>query len=57
MRELEYLQSQLKLTNQELTRLVHASKENLSHLAHELKTPVFEYLDIATLIKTLNFWL
>ncbi|AFZ14274.1 histidine kinase [Crinalium epipsammum PCC 9333] len=40
LRELEDLQSQLKLTNQELTRLVHASKENLSHLAHELKTPL-----------------
>jgi signal transduction histidine kinase len=38
--ELRQLQSQLNLTNQELTRLVRASKENLSHLAHELKTPL-----------------
>lgn len=40
LRELEHLQSQLKLTNQELTRLVRASKENLSRLAHDLKTPL-----------------
>ncbi|MBD1937933.1 HAMP domain-containing sensor histidine kinase [Microcoleus sp. FACHB-68] len=40
LRELEDLQNQLKLTNQELTRLVRASKDNLSHLAHELKTPL-----------------
>lgn len=40
LKELEQLQSQLKLTNQELTRLVQASKTNLSHLAHELKTPL-----------------
>jgi len=40
LEELEQLQSQLRLTNQELTRLVRASKTNLSHLAHELKTPL-----------------
>jgi hypothetical protein len=40
LHELEQLQSQLKLTNQELTRLVRASKANLSELAHELKTPL-----------------
>jgi signal transduction histidine kinase len=40
LQELEQLQSQLRLTNQELTRLVRASKTNLSHLAHELKTPL-----------------
>jgi hypothetical protein len=34
------LQNQLQLTNQELTRLVRASQDNLSHLAHELKTPL-----------------
>jgi hypothetical protein len=38
--ELEQLQSQLKLTNQELTRLVRANQDNFSHLAHELKTPL-----------------
>ena len=40
LRELEHLQSQLKLTNQELTRLVRTSQDNLSHLAHELKNPL-----------------
>jgi signal transduction histidine kinase len=40
LQELDQLQSQLKLTNQELTRLIRASKDNLSHLAHELKTPL-----------------
>jgi signal transduction histidine kinase len=38
--ELEQLQSQLKLTNQELTRLLRANQDNFSHLAHELKTPL-----------------
>ncbi|AFZ07241.1 histidine kinase [Oscillatoria nigro-viridis PCC 7112] len=38
--ELQDLQNQLQLTNQELTRLLRASQENLSHLAHELKTPL-----------------
>src|SRR6478672_5473303 len=40
LRELKHLQSQLRMTNQELTRLVRASKDNLAHLAHELKTPL-----------------
>lgn len=40
LQELKQLQSQLTLTNQELTRLVHAHQDNLSHLAHELKTPL-----------------
>ena len=39
-REVKQLQSQLTLTNQELTRLVRANQDNLSHLAHELKTPL-----------------
>ncbi|MEG4273996.1 MULTISPECIES: sensor histidine kinase [unclassified Microcoleus] len=38
--ELQELQNQLQLTNQELSRLLRASQENLSHLAHELKTPL-----------------
>ncbi len=37
---LEALQNQLQFTNQELTRLLRASQDNLSHLAHELKTPL-----------------
>jgi signal transduction histidine kinase len=40
LQELERLQHQMILTNQELNRLVNASQENLSHLAHELKTPL-----------------
>jgi signal transduction histidine kinase len=40
LRELEQLQSQLTLNNQELTRLIRANQDNLSHLAHELKTPL-----------------
>lgn len=38
--ELEQLQTQLTLTNQELTRLIRANQENLSYLAHELKSPL-----------------
>lgn len=40
LQELEKLRGQLLLTNQELDRLVHSSQENLSVLAHELKTPL-----------------
>ncbi|MDM9383719.1 HAMP domain-containing sensor histidine kinase [Chlorogloeopsis sp. ULAP01] len=40
LQELEQLQSQLQLNNQELTRLVQASQDSISHLAHELKTPL-----------------
>ena len=38
--ELRQMQSQLTLTNQELTRLIQAQKDNLSFMAHELKTPL-----------------
>ncbi len=40
LQELEQLQSQLALTNQELTRLARANQDNLSILTHELKTPL-----------------
>jgi signal transduction histidine kinase len=40
LNELDQLQRQLKLTNTELTRLVRASQDNLSYMAHELKTPL-----------------
>nr|WP_236507675.1 HAMP domain-containing sensor histidine kinase [Tychonema sp. BBK16]MCF6375278.1 HAMP domain-containing histidine kinase [Tychonema sp. BBK16] len=40
LRELQQIQTQLTLTNQELNRLVSANQENLSYLAHELKTPL-----------------
>lgn len=40
LRELQQLQIQLARTNQELTRLVRANQDNISVLAHELKTPL-----------------
>ncbi len=40
LESLQQLQNQLALTNQELTRLVRDSKDSLSLLAHELKTPL-----------------
>lgn len=40
LHELQQMQSQLILSNQELTRLVRASQDNISHLAHELKNPL-----------------
>ena len=40
LQELEDLRSQLILNNQELSRLLRASQDNISHLAHELKTPL-----------------
>ncbi|MBL1178546.1 sensor histidine kinase [Pantanalinema sp. GBBB05] len=49
LQELKHLQSQLSLTNQELTRLVRASKDNLSQLAHELKTPLTSIIGYADL--------
>lgn len=38
--ELEQLQNQLFLNNQELTRLVRTNQENISFLAHELRSPL-----------------
>ena len=38
--ELENLQNQLSLHNEELTRFVQTSQDNLSYLAHELKSPL-----------------
>ncbi|MGF1459595.1 MAG: ATP-binding protein [Leptolyngbyaceae cyanobacterium] len=38
--ELRNMQGQLTLTNQELTRLLQVHKDNLSYMAHELKTPL-----------------
>ncbi|MBW4470462.1 MAG: HAMP domain-containing histidine kinase [Stenomitos rutilans HA7619-LM2] len=40
LQELDKLRGQLILTKQELDRLVHSNQENLSVLAHELKTPL-----------------
>ena len=54
MQELEQLQSQLTLTNQELTRLIEASKDNLSYLAHELKTPLTAVIGYSELLLRLQ---
>lgn len=40
LQELHDLSNQLTLTNQELSRMVRAHQDNLSHLAHELKNPL-----------------
>ena len=52
--ELQQLQSQLTLNNQELTRLVRANRDNLSHLAHELKTPLTSIVGYADLFLRLQ---
>ncbi|MDZ8056505.1 MAG: ATP-binding protein [Aulosira sp. ZfuVER01] len=49
LEELKQLQNQLRLTNQELTRLVRASKDSMSQLAHELKTPLTSIIGYADL--------
>ncbi|MBE9116751.1 sensor histidine kinase [Lusitaniella coriacea LEGE 07157] len=50
LQELEKLQDQLILTNQELNRLVGMQKEELSHLAHELKNPLNSIIGFSTLL-------
>ncbi len=55
--ELENLQNQLSLHNQELTRFVRTSQENLSYLAHELKSPltsIIGYSDLFLRIQRTN---
>ena len=47
---LEQMQTQLLLTNQELTRLVQSQKDNLSHLAHELKNPLNAIMGFSTIL-------
>jgi hypothetical protein len=54
LRELEQLRSQLTLTNQELTRLFEASKNQLAHLAHELKTPLTSVIGYSELLLRLQ---
>lgn len=50
LQELEELQGQLILTNQELTRLVAMQKEDISHLAHELKNPLNSIMGFSSLL-------
>jgi len=47
---LEQLQGQLSFTNQELARLLRASQDNISHLAHELKTPLNSIIGYSELL-------
>ncbi|WP_413166129.1 RsbRD N-terminal domain-containing protein [Capilliphycus salinus ALCB114379] len=50
LNELKQMQSQLTLTNQELTRLVQVQKDNLAYLAHELKTPLNSIIGYSDLL-------
>lgn len=52
--ELRQLQSQLALNNQELTRLLRANQENMSYMAHELKTPLTAIIGYADLFLRLQ---
>lgn len=49
MEELDQLRAQMQLTNQELTRLVRASHDNMSKLTHELRTPLTSIIGYADL--------
>ncbi|MBW4461312.1 MAG: sensor histidine kinase [Nodosilinea sp. WJT8-NPBG4] len=49
MEKLDKLRAQMQLTNQELTRLVRASHDNMSKLTHELKTPLTSIIGYADL--------
>ncbi|WP_017314610.1 sensor histidine kinase [Mastigocladopsis repens] len=48
--EIQQLRSSAELTNQELTRLLKANQENVSQLAHELKTPLNSIIGYSELI-------
>ena len=48
--ELEQIRGQLLLTNQELTRLAATQKENISHMAHELKSPLNAIMGFSSLL-------
>lgn len=50
LKELEQLRGQLLLTNQELTRLVATQREDISHLAHELKNPLNSIVGFSNLL-------
>lgn len=49
LQELEQIQSQLSITVSELKRLARTSEDNLSVLAHELKTPLTSIIGYADL--------
>ncbi|MEG4573472.1 HAMP domain-containing sensor histidine kinase [Microcoleus sp. N3A4] len=56
LRELQQIQTQLKLTNQELHRLVSVNQENVYHLAHELKTPLNSIIGYSELFLRQEKW-
>ncbi len=56
LRELQQIQTQLKLTNQELNRLVSVHQENVYHLAHELKTPLNSIIGYSELFLRQEKW-
>lgn len=54
LEELKHLQNQLTLHNQELTRFVRTSQDNLSFLAHELKSPLTSIIGYSDLFLRLQ---
>lgn len=54
LQELEKLQSQVSLTNHELIRLVDTHRDNLAHLAHDLKNPLQSILILSDLFLRQN---
>ncbi|MEO0457993.1 MAG: sensor histidine kinase [Cyanobacteria bacterium P01_A01_bin.114] len=50
IKAIEQVQGQLLLTNQELTRLVQSQQDNVSFLAHELKTPLNSIIGFSSLL-------
>jgi signal transduction histidine kinase len=54
LEELKHLQNQLSLHNQELTRFVRTSQDNLSFLAHELKSPLTSIIGYSDLFLRLQ---
>ncbi|MBD0340951.1 MAG: HAMP domain-containing histidine kinase, partial [Microcoleus sp. Co-bin12] len=56
LQELQQIQTQLKLTNQELNRLVSVNQENVYHLAHELKTPLNSIIGYSELFLRQGKW-
>ena len=47
---LKQMHAQLLLTNQELIRLIQNQKDNVSHLAHELKNPLNAIISFSSII-------
>ncbi|WP_333066909.1 MULTISPECIES: HAMP domain-containing sensor histidine kinase [unclassified Microcoleus] len=56
LQELQQIQTQLQLTNQELSRLVNVHQENVYHLAHELKTPLNSIIGYSELFLRKEKW-